>query len=87
MVYPKLINNENELVPDAKLHCEEWSTPSIDWRYFTHSIAPTVAAHAQEVAKQAADARAASTEKAIDADDDEYLLSQANKPTRERHLD
>ena len=76
-----LVDGDDELMPEANMHCEEWTTATIDWRYFTHSISPTVAAHAQEVARQAANARSTSSDN-VDADDDEYLPSQDNKPTR-----
>jgi hypothetical protein len=38
------------MVDTAPLACNKWSIKSIDCRYLTHQIAPTVAGHAQEVA-------------------------------------
>ena len=69
---PLLINDETEeLIPNAPLSCPEWEAKNIDWRYFTHSIAPTEANRECEAAKKAASARAAA-KNVVDADDDEY---------------
>ena len=76
-----MFDDEGDLQLDEKLYCEEWTTSTLNWRYFTHSISPTVAAHAQDVARQAATARA-TTAGNVDADDEDYVPSQANTPTR-----
>ncbi|KAL7549077.1 hypothetical protein ACHAWF_012345 [Thalassiosira exigua] len=55
----------------APIAGSEWMEPKVDWRHYTYTTKPTVASHAQDVARQAASARAASTE-SIDANDDDY---------------
>ena len=55
-----------------------WTNANIDWRHYTYQTKPTVAAHAQDVARQAAAARSSDTARQaaarsdIDADDGEY---------------
>ena len=34
------------MVDAAPLACDGWNNKSIDWRYYTHQIEPTVAGHA-----------------------------------------
>ena len=41
------------LVEDAALPCRKWNKKSFDWQYYTHQTTPTVADHAQHVARQA----------------------------------
>jgi len=76
-----LFDDEGDLQLDETFHCEEWTTSTLNWQYFTHSISLTIAAHAQDVARQTATARA-TTVGNVDADDDDYVPSQANTPTR-----
>ena len=76
-----LFNDNDDLQQDTNIYCDEWITSSLDWHHFTHSITPTVAAHAQDVARRAATARANSGGN-VDADDEEYIPVQANAPTR-----
>ena len=55
--------------------CDEWTKECIDWRYYTHQVAPTEGAHAQEVARQATAARRANPANHTDASDEEYQPS------------
>ena len=45
----KLLNDDMTMNNDAPLSGEEWTTPDIDWRYFTSVAKPTIASHAQEL--------------------------------------
>ena len=63
------------LIPDAPLACDEWTKESIDWRYYTHQVAPTEGAHAQEVARQATAAHRANLANHTDAGGEEYQPS------------
>ena len=63
------------LLPDAPLACDKWTKECIDWRYYTHQVAPTEGAHAQEVARQATAARRANPANHTDAGDEEYQPS------------
>ena len=77
-----LIDENDKPIPNAPLCGPDWEAVNIDWRYFTHSIAPTEANRARESADKAASARAAART-TVDADDDEYDGSDAKtKPTR-----
>ena len=67
----KILIDENvKPIPNAPLCGPDWEAVNIDWRYFTHSIAPTEANRARESADKAASARAAART-TVDADDDE----------------
>ena len=73
-----LFNKKRDLQQNYELHCDDWTTSSIDdWRYVTYSIKPTVATHAQDIAQQAANTCAKSSNN-IDADDEEYVPPQGN---------
>ena len=63
------------LIPDAPLAGDEWTKESIDLRYYTHQVAPTEGAHAQEVARQATAAHRANLASHTDASDEEYQPS------------
>ena len=63
------------LIPDAPLVCEELTKESIDWRHYTHQVAPTEGAHSQEVARKATAACRANVANHTDAGDEEYQPS------------
>ena len=76
-----LLDENGALREGAPLNSADWKIAKIHWRYFTHSIAPTEANHALEVARQAASARAAARE-GVNANNDEYRPSESKaKPT------
>ena len=50
----ELLNSDGSMNLDAPLAGEEWTTPEIDWRYFTSVARPTIASHAQEISVEAA---------------------------------
>ena len=37
------------MILDAELAGDEWTTPYLDWRYFSYATSPTIAAHDGEV--------------------------------------
>ncbi|KAL7534418.1 hypothetical protein ACHAXR_005863 [Thalassiosira sp. AJA248-18] len=80
-VAPDIGEERATLNANASLAAPEWSESSIDWRHYTYQAKPSVASHAQDVARQAASARAASKEN-IDADDEEYNPSATTTGNR-----
>ena len=68
--------SSESLIEKAPLSCREWTKKAIDWRYYTHQAAPTVAAHAQDVARQATAACHAALNQSVVTKDKEYNPSE-----------
>ena len=62
----------NAMIDHSSLAYPEWNKKSVDWRYYTYQNKPTVAAHAQEVARRATTARRATAQASASTDDEEY---------------
>ena len=65
------------MIDNAPLTGTEWTTANIDWPHYTYQNRPTVATHAQDVAREAAAARGAARV-SVDADDEEYRPSESS---------
>ena len=50
----ELLKDDGSMKLNAPLAGDEWTTPDIDWRYFTSVARPTIASHAQEINSEAA---------------------------------
>ena len=67
-----LVEYEGEsMVDTSPLACDKWNKKSIDWRYYTHQITPTVTGHAKEVTRQAIQSAQQATQSNV-AEDEEY---------------
>eukprot|EP00984_Skeletonema_dohrnii_P017124 scaffold7728_cov75-Skeletonema_dohrnii-CCMP3373.AAC.2 len=75
------LGQEPTMNQDSPLYGPEWTEANIDWRQYSYEVQPTKATHAQEVARQAAAARAAERED-VDADDEEYNPNESSASSR-----